>query len=203
MSIAFAIAEALLNTQAFTLFVTHYPQITSLPSMYPNVKNVHLKTSIDTRGVGQTAAAVGAEGGIVYLHEIGSGPCDMRSGYGLIMAEQCGYPADIVADAREIRRAVRDAYPILSAHQSPAEAQDNQPLVALNGLLKHLLLLQDSTLDEAGLRHYLHSLRGRYTDEMVAVMRSYLDAAHTDSNQAAAAVSAAAVTSVVGVAGGV
>jgi hypothetical protein len=47
MSIAFAIAESLLDTGSMTLLVTHYPQITHLANLYPAVKNMHLKTSID------------------------------------------------------------------------------------------------------------------------------------------------------------
>jgi DNA mismatch repair ATPase MutS len=47
VSIAFAIAEQLLASSAYTLYVTHYPQLTSLSTMYTNVKNVHLRTSID------------------------------------------------------------------------------------------------------------------------------------------------------------
>ena len=47
MSIAFAIAESLLETGSMTLLVTHYPQITHLANLYPAVKNMHLKTSID------------------------------------------------------------------------------------------------------------------------------------------------------------
>lgn len=48
LSIAFAIAEELQASAARTMFVTHYPQITSLAAMYPNVKNVHMRTSLDT-----------------------------------------------------------------------------------------------------------------------------------------------------------
>ena len=47
MSIAFSIAESLLETGCMTLLVTHYPQITHLANLYPAVKNMHLKTSID------------------------------------------------------------------------------------------------------------------------------------------------------------
>ena len=84
VSLAFAIAERLANaststststsiatssssgqsglsspvSQPYTLFVTHYPQLTALADMYPNVANVHLKTSIDVQAM--TALAVSA-----------------------------------------------------------------------------------------------------------------------------------------------
>jgi len=85
VSIAFSIAETLLESEAITLFVTHYPQITYLANLYPNVKNVHLKTSIDLASPqsnvnGRLIST--ATDGIKYLHQVGSGPCDMKSGYG-------------------------------------------------------------------------------------------------------------------------
>ncbi len=63
MSIAFAIAESLLDTGSMTLLVTHYPQITHLANLYPAVKNMHLKTSIDLSiRDGSDAAATGTTG---------------------------------------------------------------------------------------------------------------------------------------------
>lgn len=86
VSIAFSIAETLLESEAITLFVTHYPQITYLANLYPNVKNVHLKTSIDLASSPNNAnngrLISTATDGIKYLHQVGSGPCDMKSGYG-------------------------------------------------------------------------------------------------------------------------
>ena len=70
ISLAFSIGEALLSSAAYTLFVSHYVQISSLSDLYPNVSNVHLKTSL---GV--------LTDGLKYLHKVGSGPCDMKSGY--------------------------------------------------------------------------------------------------------------------------
>jgi DNA mismatch repair ATPase MutS len=82
MSIAFSIAESLLTTEAITLFVTHYPQITLLANLYPNAKNMHLKTTIVTSTSGGSNQAGAVTDGIKYLHQIGNGACDMKSGYG-------------------------------------------------------------------------------------------------------------------------
>lgn len=46
MAIAFAVAEFLLSTTAYCLFVTHYSQITLLPQLYSNATNVHLKSTV-------------------------------------------------------------------------------------------------------------------------------------------------------------
>ena len=46
ISIALAVSEMLLShsSTSYTFFATHFPQLTSLAQLYPNVKNVHLKT---------------------------------------------------------------------------------------------------------------------------------------------------------------
>lgn len=40
LAIAWAVAEKLLSSYAYTLFVTHYSQIPALADLYPSVKNV-------------------------------------------------------------------------------------------------------------------------------------------------------------------
>ena len=78
VSLAFAIAETLIDSSAFTLFVTHYPQCTVLADMYATAKNVHLKTVIDLNTSAQRAAAAG---GIKFLHSLGAGPYHQLAQY--------------------------------------------------------------------------------------------------------------------------
>lgn len=40
MAVAWAVAERLLSSSAYTLFVTHYAQMPGLADLYPNVKNM-------------------------------------------------------------------------------------------------------------------------------------------------------------------
>lgn len=97
VSIAFSVAEQLLTSSAYTLFVTHYPQLTSLSTMYSNVKNVHLRTSIDISqplslpfhgaesSSGRIPVTVSARDQqpnqrMKFLYQVTGGPCDMKSG---------------------------------------------------------------------------------------------------------------------------
>jgi DNA mismatch repair ATPase MutS len=99
VSIAFSVAEQLLASSAYTLFVTHYPQLTSLSAMYSNVKNVHLRTSIDIspplivpfHGVESTSGGIPNAASanlrdqqpnqrMKFLYQVTGGPCDMKSG---------------------------------------------------------------------------------------------------------------------------
>ncbi len=91
LALAWSIAYRLLiHNQALTLFATHYFEITRLPSLEAAAANVHL------------AAAQGSTG-IVFLHEVQSGPAS-RS-YGIQVAQRAGIPAAVIRQAsRELAR---------------------------------------------------------------------------------------------------
>jgi DNA mismatch repair protein MSH4 len=181
LSIAFAVAERLLESSAMTLFVTHYPQVTSLAQMYPGAKNVHMRTSIDLAPDAQDATvagvAVSAASGIRYLHEVSTGPCDMKSGYGLAMAEQCGFPREVLQDARTLRAVVRDKFPVLMQEQ---HGTAQRSLAAIHTLLQHLLVLRHTNLEPRNMQLYLHNLRERVPDAVAEEIHTWLlqDAAH-------------------------
>jgi len=86
LALAWAIAFQLVSqNRALTLFATHYFELTRLPSLRPEVANVHL-------------AAAESHKGIVFLHEVREGPAS-RS-YGIQVAQRAGIPAAVVRMAR-------------------------------------------------------------------------------------------------------
>jgi DNA mismatch repair protein MutS len=100
LALAWAIAHRLgEKTRAFTLFATHYFELTALPAELPGCANVHFD-------------AVEHREGIVFLHEVAEGPAS-RS-YGVQVAKLAGVPADTVRQAQKYlhridRFSVRDA----------------------------------------------------------------------------------------------
>ncbi|HEY9199720.1 MAG TPA: DNA mismatch repair protein MutS [Gammaproteobacteria bacterium] len=87
LSLAWACAADLAKRiQAFTLFATHYFELTELPALYPSIANVHL----DAMEHGDR---------IVFLHAVKDGPAD-RS-YGLHVAALAGIPKDVLNQARQ------------------------------------------------------------------------------------------------------
>ena len=72
---------------AFTLFATHYFELTELPEHLDGIDNVHLD-------------AIEHENRIVLMHRVRPGPAS-RS-YGLQVAALAGVPADVIANARDI-----------------------------------------------------------------------------------------------------
>jgi DNA mismatch repair protein MutS len=86
LALAGAIARHLAETvRCYTLFATHYFELTQLASMLPNVANVHLD-------------AVEHKDRIVFLHRLEGGPAD-RS-YGIHVAHLAGIPREVVRAAR-------------------------------------------------------------------------------------------------------
>ena len=86
LALASAIATQLHNkAQAFTLFATHYFELTEFPATHHGAVNVHV-----------SAAESGRD--IVFLHEVQSGPAS-RS-YGIQVARLAGMPAAVLNHAQ-------------------------------------------------------------------------------------------------------
>jgi len=88
MALAAAIARALVESnRCFTLFATHYFELTQMAQWLPEVANVHV-------------AAAESGGKVVFLHEVREGPASQS--YGLAVAQLAGVPAEIVRRARTL-----------------------------------------------------------------------------------------------------
>ncbi|WP_415896974.1 DNA mismatch repair protein MutS [Neptuniibacter sp. QD72_48] len=86
LSLAWACADNLAReTKAFTLFATHYFELTSLPDQANSVFNVHL-------------TAVEHNDHIVFLHEVKEGPASQS--YGLQVAQLAGVPLPVIQQAK-------------------------------------------------------------------------------------------------------
>lgn len=82
MALAYATCSYLATTiKAFTLFSTHYFELTKLPQEWSCIRNVHLQASLET-------------GRIIFLYRVEPGPAN-RS-YGLEVAELAGIPSDVL-----------------------------------------------------------------------------------------------------------
>ena len=75
------------KARCFTLFATHYFELTEFPATHHGAVNVHV-----------SAVEGGGKGGIVFLHQIEQGPAS-RS-YGIQVARLAGVPAAVVQHAR-------------------------------------------------------------------------------------------------------
>ena len=86
LAIAHAVASHLVEkNRCFTLFATHYFELTQIIHQYPEVANVHLD-------------AVEHRDKIVFLHAVEEGPANQS--YGLQVAALAGIPATVIRDAK-------------------------------------------------------------------------------------------------------
>ncbi|KTD25019.1 DNA mismatch repair protein MutS [Legionella lansingensis] len=87
MALAYATCAYLANNiRAYTLFSTHYFELTTLPKDFNCIRNIHLKATL-------------AAGSIIFLYRVEEGPTD-RS-YGLEVAQLAGIPKDVLQVATQ------------------------------------------------------------------------------------------------------
>ena len=97
------------HNRAFTLFATHYFELTTLPSQYPTIHNLHL-----------TAQEHGDR--IVFMYRAQPGPAS-RS-YGLQVARLAGVPAEVMGQAQRLLSTLERGH-----HNEPAtSAQEPAPI---------------------------------------------------------------------------
>ncbi|MFG6431284.1 DNA mismatch repair protein MutS [Roseateles sp. LYH14W] len=128
LALASAIASHLHDkTRAFTLFATHYFELTEFPAKHAQAQNWHV-------------SAVESGEDIVFLHELQPGPAS-RS-YGVQVARLAGMPASLVRQARATLEALEarqnaedDQFDLFAAPPAPPPLPEPSGLVAaLDGI---------------------------------------------------------------------
>ncbi|MES2130258.1 MAG: DNA mismatch repair protein MutS [Pseudomonadota bacterium] len=122
LALAWAIARHLIDvSRSFTLFATHYFELTQLPESHPTAANVHL-------------SAVEHKDTIVFLHAVQAGPASQS--YGLQVAQLAGVPPAVIKAARKhlarLESQALDATPQLDLF-APQVADDDEGTVAPAG----------------------------------------------------------------------
>ncbi|MEO1879142.1 MAG: DNA mismatch repair protein MutS [Methylococcales bacterium] len=104
LSLAWACAVHLArHTKAYTLFATHYFELTSLADEHKNIQNVHL----DAMEHGDK---------IVFLHAVKSGPASQS--YGLQVAALAGVPKPVIDNAKNKLQQLEDQAYMEQQHES-------------------------------------------------------------------------------------
>lgn len=119
---AFYLAE---KVQAFTLFATHYFELTALPDKVSSTVNVHLN-------------ATEYKDSIVFLHAVQDGPASQS--YGIQVAKLAGIPADVITLARqELALLEAGSSGVISPPQQPEPSQTELFLPPVNPELQKRL----------------------------------------------------------------
>ncbi len=130
LALAWACAAHLAGTvRAFTLFATHYFELTRLPDEQPGIANVHL----DAVEHGDT---------LVFLHRVQDGPAS-RS-HGLQVAALAGVPPVVIQQARQRLRLLERQ---MRRRELPGRAAPTTPQLALFGEAAHPVVAALAELD--------------------------------------------------------
>ncbi|MBV8272991.1 MAG: DNA mismatch repair protein MutS, partial [Cupriavidus sp.] len=146
----------------YTLFATHYFELTQLPQEFPQAANVHL-------------SAVEHGDGIVFLHAVQDGPASQS--YGLQVAQLAGVPQPVIRAARKhlawLEQQSADATPtpqldLFAAPPAPSgedgtdEIATNQPAVppTQSATLEALADIDPDSLSPRDALEALYRLKG-------------------------------------------
>ena len=111
LSLAWACAQHLAtHVKPYTLFATHYFELTTLPELAPSAINVHLD-------------ATEYEDHIIFLHKVQTGPASQS--YGLQVAQLAGVPHDVISEARQKLRVLEQGETLVK--QSKRTTSARQP----------------------------------------------------------------------------
>ncbi|KAF3977211.1 MAG: DNA mismatch repair protein MutS [Methylococcales symbiont of Iophon sp. n. MRB-2018] len=123
LSLAWACAVHLSReTKAFTLFATHYFELTSLADEHKNIHNVHLD-------------AIEHGNKIVFLHAVKKGPASQS--YGLQVASLAGVPQSVINNAKSKLQQLEDSACLVQQTESETNqldlflSKDSHPAVCL------------------------------------------------------------------------
>ncbi len=118
LSLAMAVAEYLATeATAYTLFATHYFELTDLPKTLPQIHNVHLD-------------AVEHRDQIIFMHEVKAGSASQS--YGLQVASLAGVPATVINRAKmHLKNLEKNKNPYIdvSAQRDLFAAPPNHPII--------------------------------------------------------------------------
>lgn len=149
LALAFACAEYLAKSlRAYTLFATHYFELTALAEALPGVANIHLD-------------AVEHGESIVFLYAVNEGPANQS--YGLQVAQLAGVPRAVINRARgklqELEQHSKEVAQSAAAEQPQLPAADNLLAVQVQPLLTLLATIQPDQLTPIQALEVLYRLK--------------------------------------------
>ena len=140
LSLAWACAENLLNEiKAYTLFATHYFELTQIPEQQKHCLNVHLD-------------AVEHEHGIAFMHKVKPGSTNQS--YGLQVAALAGVPHSVLQQAREKLAKLENQ----TSSTKPVSTQQTAPACEVHSVSELDKLLTQLKPDECSPREALDLL---------------------------------------------
>ncbi|KAI4195202.1 MAG: hypothetical protein LQ350_007324 [Teloschistes chrysophthalmus] len=155
LTIAIAIAEALIESEALIWFVTHFRELAHILSERNGVVNLHLAVDISE-----------SSDKITMLYKITSG-CVQETRYGITMAKVAGLPADVIDVATDV--STRLAENIEKKKKNPKSIALARRRRLILGLREQLKQAQDGNMQGRVLGLWLKKLQDEFVRRMAAI----------------------------------
>ncbi|KAF0983986.1 hypothetical protein FDP41_007901 [Naegleria fowleri] len=125
-AIAWSIAEHLSSLRSYSLFATHYTEMSDLENLYPNIKNSHLRVTTTQ------------DGELNYLYQLQPGSCS-EDRYGIKLAKMLGINSAIINESEIILEE------LIKKKQKPQhDDQSNKEWKLVFGIASKLIAHSDS-----------------------------------------------------------
>jgi DNA mismatch repair protein MSH2 len=89
--------------RCFTLFATHFHELTILDQSLPHVQNLHVRAQVTPRGAD---GVISKENDITLLYQVKDGVCDQS--FGIHVAELANFPDEVVKLAKRKAEELED-----------------------------------------------------------------------------------------------
>lgn len=147
LALAWACAfELSQRIQAFTLFSTHYFELTRLAEKFPNIRNVHL-------------GAKEYQDNLVFFHRVQPGPANKS--YGLQVAKLAGIPNAVLANATKALKRLEEKQ---GPGNTPAHSAANSIALPFEKLLRNLQQLSPDELTPKEALEKLYEIKQLFED---------------------------------------
>lgn len=150
LSLAWAVAKQLLEkNKSFTLFATHYFELTRIVDEFKHAANVHLDAVEHDGKNGK---------GIVFLHKVEEGAANQS--YGIQVAQLAGIPKSVVAAAKRKLAQLENNQITQNTNQPDMFAADVEPTpVAVHPVIVELEVIQPDDLTPKQALELLYKLK--------------------------------------------
>ncbi|WP_405328103.1 DNA mismatch repair protein MutS [Ruminobacter sp.] len=149
MSLAWAVAEYFAKKRCYTLFSTHYFELTELANTFANVRNVHF-------------GAQKSGDSIIFLHNVEDGAA--TSSYGLEVAALAGIPNTIISLARKRMRSFTTEHLTAEGKNAEQESSEDRLPPEVEDIISTLKSLHPDTMSARDALNLIYAMTDKIKD---------------------------------------